>query len=60
MAEFSGRVIEAYFSNNDKDTICVMWNNNASGKEVVEEFYLKTDPDNHYFKVLIKELIQEQ
>tara|TARA_B100001094_G_scaffold239399_1_gene234925 strand:+ start:320 stop:841 length:522 start_codon:yes stop_codon:yes gene_type:complete len=60
MAEFSGRVIEAYFSNNDKDTICVMWNNNASGKEVVEEFYLKTDPDNHYFKELLKDIPLEE
>ena len=24
MAEFSGKIIEAYFSNNDKDTICIM------------------------------------
>ena len=29
MAEFSGKIIEAYFSNNDKDTICIMWNNDA-------------------------------
>ena len=60
MAEFSGKVIEAYFSNNDKDTICVMWNNDASGKEVLEEFYIKTDPDNHYFKALLKEVPLEE
>ena len=41
MAEFSGKIIEAYFSNNDKDTICIMWNNDASGKETLEEFYVK-------------------
>jgi len=25
MAEFSGKVIEAYFTNNQKDTIAVIW-----------------------------------
>ena len=29
MAEFSGKIIEAYFSNSEKDTICIMWNNDA-------------------------------
>ena len=60
MAEFSGKIIEAYFSNSEKDTICIMWNNDASGKEVLEEFYVKTDPDNHYFKALLKEIPLEE
>ncbi len=60
MAEFSGKIIEAYFSNNEKDTICIMWNNDASGKEVLEEFYVQTDPDNAYFKSLLKEVSLEE
>ena len=38
MAEFSGKIIEAYFSNSEKDTICIMWNNDAGEKETLEEF----------------------
>lgn len=60
MAEFSGKIIEAYFSNNEKDTICIMWNNDAGGKETLEEFYIKADPDNHYFKALLKEIPLEE
>ena len=37
-----------------------MWNNDASGKETLEEFYIKTDPDNHYFKALLKEIPLEE
>ena len=60
MAEFSGKIIEAYFSNSEKDTICIMWNNDAGEKETLEEFYCKTDPDNHYFKALLKEIPLEE
>ena len=43
MAEFSGKIIEAYFSNSEKDTICIMWNNDAGGKETLEEFSIDTN-----------------
>ncbi len=56
MAEFKGKVIEAYFTNNSKDTICVMWNNN----EKLDEFYLPVDPDAYYFKTLIEEIPLEE
>lgn len=56
MAEFKGKVIEAYFSNNEKDTICVMWNNN----ETLEEFYVTVDPDAYYFQELLKEVSMKE
>lgn len=56
MAEFKGKVIEAYFSNNDKDTICIMWRNG----EELNEFYIPVDPDAYYFKTLIEEIPLEE
>ena len=60
MAEFKGRVIEAYFTNNEKDTICIMWNDNSSGKEVLQEFFIPVDPNAYYFKTLIEEIPLEE
>ena len=56
MAEFKGKVIEAYFSNNEKDTICIMWRNG----EELNEFYIPVDPDAYYFKTLIEEIPLEE
>lgn len=56
MAEFKGKIIEAYFTNNEKDTICIMWRNG----EELSEFYIPVDPDAYYFKTLIEEIPLEE
>ena len=58
MAEFSGKVIEAYFTNNQKDTIAVIWRDDEA--KANSEFFVSVEPDGHYFKELIKEIPLEE
>lgn len=58
MAEFSGKVIEAYFTNNQKDTIAVIWRDDEA--KANSEFFVSVEPDGHYFKALLEEIPLEE
>ena len=51
MAHFSGKIINAYYTNEYRDTICVMW----SDGQVAREHYVVVDEDDHQFKELLEE-----
>ena len=51
MAHFSNKIINAYYTNNDRDTVCVMW----SDQEVAREHYLVVDEEDDQFQELLDE-----
>ncbi len=51
MAHFSGKIINAYYTNEYRDTICVMW----SDGQVAREHYVVVDEVDHQFKELVEE-----
>ncbi len=61
MAEFKDKLIEAYFTNNEKSTICAIYKGtNDKGKDVAVEHHLVVDPDDYYYQELMKELTIEE
>ena len=52
---FSGKIIEAYYSNPELDTVCVLW---SDGK-VAREYYVVVDEEDHQFQALLKEYSYE-
>lgn len=51
MAHFSGKIINAYYTNADKDTACVMW----SDGQIAREHYVVVDEDDAQFQELLSE-----
>ena len=51
MAHFSNKIINAYYTNNERDTVCVMW----SDQEVAREHYLVVDEEDDQFQELLDE-----
>jgi hypothetical protein len=61
MAEFKDKLIEAYFTNNEKSTICAVYKGtDDKGKEVAVEHHLTVDPDEYYYQELMKEVDIEE
>ena len=52
---FSGKIIEACYSNPELDTVCVLW---SDGK-VAREYYVVVDEEDHQFQALLKEYSYE-
>jgi hypothetical protein len=50
-AVFSGKIINAYYSNPEHNTVCILW---SDGK-VAREHYLPVDEGDDQFKALLKE-----
>ena len=48
---FSGKIVEAYYTNPELDTVCVLW---ADGK-MNREYYVNVDEEDHQFQALLKE-----
>ena len=51
MAHFSGKIINAYYTNPEQDTVCVMW---SDGK-IAREHYVVVDENDAQFKELLEE-----
>jgi hypothetical protein len=51
MAHFTNNIINAYYTNGERDTVCVMW---SDGK-VAREHYLMVDEEDDQFKELLSE-----
>ena len=51
MAHFSGKIINAYYTNQYHDTVCVMW----SDGQVAREHYVVVDENDGQFKELLEE-----
>ena len=51
MAHFSGKIINAYYTNQNHDTVCVMW----SDGQVAREHYVVVDENDGQFKELLEE-----
>ena len=51
MAAFSGKIMNAHYTNNERDTICVMW----SDGEFAREHYLVVDEEDDQFQELLSE-----
>ena len=49
MAHFSGKIINAYYTNQNHDTVCVMW----SDGQVAREHYVVVDENDGQFKELL-------
>ena len=60
MAEFKGKLIEAYFSNNEKDTICAVFNTDTPDGPRATDFYINVDPNEYYYQELLKEMTIEE
>ena len=60
MAEFKGKLIEAYFSNNEKDTICAVYNTDTPDGPISTDFYINVDPNEYYYQELLKEMTIEE
>ena len=60
MAEFKGKLIEAYFSNNEKDTICAVFNTETPDGPRATDFYINVDPNEYYYQELLKEMTIEE
>lgn len=61
MAEFKDKIIEAYFTNNEKSTMCAVYRStDEKGKEIAVEHHLTVDPDDYYYQELMKELTIEE
>ena len=54
-AVFSGKIINAYYSNPEHNTVCILW---SDGK-VAREHYLPVDEGDDQFKALLKEWFYE-
>ena len=52
---FSGRIVEAYYTNPELDTVEIMW----SDGEVNRSYYLKVDENDDQFKALLSEYSYE-
>ena len=52
---FSGRIVEAYYSNPELDTVEIMWTDG----EVNRSYHLKVDEDDDQFKALLSEYSYE-
>ena len=50
-AVFSGKIINAYYSNPEHNTVCILW---SDGK-VAREHYLPVEEGDDQFKALLKE-----
>ena len=48
---FSGKIIEAYYTNPQLDSVCVLW---SDGK-VAREYHIGVDEEDHQFKALLSE-----
>ena len=51
MAHFSGKIINAYYTNSEHNTVCVMW----SDGELAREHYVVVDEDDTQFQELLEE-----
>ena len=51
MAHFSGKIINAYYTNTERDTVCVMW----SDGEFAREHYVVADEEDAQFQELLSE-----
>ena len=51
MALFSGKIINAHYTNNARDTVCVMW----SDEKVAREHYVFVDEEDDQFQELLDE-----
>ena len=60
MAEFKGKLIEAYFSNNEKDTICAVVNTDTPDGPRATDFFINVDPNEYYYQELLKEMTIEE
>ena len=48
---FSGKIVEAYYTNPELDTVSIIW---SDGKKV-REYYVVVDEKDHQFQALLKE-----
>ena len=48
---FSGRIVEAYYSNPELNTVAVMWSDGEKNRE----YYVNVDEEDDQFKTLLKE-----
>ncbi len=51
MAHFSNKIINAYYTNNERDTVCVMW----SDDKVAREHYVIVNEEDTQFQELLSE-----
>ena len=51
MAHFSGKIINAYYTNSEHNTVCVMW----SDGELAREHYVVVDENDTQFQELLEE-----
>ena len=51
MAHFSGKIINAYYTNSEHTTVCVMW----SDGELAREHYVVVDENDTQFQELLEE-----
>ena len=48
---FSGRIVEAYYSNPELNTVAVMWSDGDKNRE----YYINVDEEDDQFQALLKE-----
>ena len=48
---FCGRIVEAYYSNPELDTVAIMWSDGEKNRE----YYVNVDEEDDQFKALLKE-----
>ena len=48
---FSGKIVEAYYSNPELDTVAVLWSDGERNRE----YYINVDENDHQFQALLKE-----
>ena len=52
---FCGRIVEAYYTNAEQDTVSIMWSDGEKNRE----YHLKVDEDDDQFKALLSEYSYE-
>ena len=48
---FSGKIVEAYYTNPELDTVCILY----SDGDVNREYYVVVDEEDHQFQALLTE-----
>ena len=52
---FCGRIVEAYYTNAEQDTVAIMWSDGEKNRE----YHLKVDEEDDQFKALLAEFSYE-
>jgi len=54
---FCGRIVEAYYTNPELDTVAVLWHDTGDSAETqtLREYYIAVDEENEQFQYLLKE-----